>query len=1238
MNRRYLWAVCLLGLCGAYGCTDDGGTITSPSDPYQTTCGNGLLDENEACDDGNTNSGDGCSGTCTSVEANYRCPIPGYPCQFVTTPEPGPVTPVAKCKNGIVEEGEQCDDNNPWNDGGCTANCRIEEGWECPPAGGKCIQVTPPITARCGDQNVDAILGETCDFDLDLTNTPQGGDGCSADCKVEPGYICQDDMCFPKGCGNGLIEEGEDCEPDGNGIVYSDKKGDPLECGTNCHYAPYCGDGIKQEAFDEVCDNGKNNQSNRQYAYGKDSCMDDCTRGNYCGDKVFTRSAYVNGVQTVVEECEPVLLDISGREIVNTGCTSDCRKMEGYHCDARSGLCEKDADDPIVEPPKPYVAECNNGILDVTEECDDTSNPGCTNKCKTKEGYKCRNSARKCTKDCVNTECVQIKYGDGHIDSDGYEQCDDGNTSNGDGCSSKGVIEAGYVCPTPGQPCVAAACGDGIRAYGEECDDGDNKDGDGCSSRCRIEFSATCSKNSMGGKSKCDANSCGNGKITGKEQCDNGSKNGTDGKCTADCKLVSRNLGSCGNGTVDYKNGEECDDGNNKGGDGCSPTCTIEKAFECYNDGKVDLCRPICGDGITMWMLNNNVKEECDDGNMISGDGCSSNCKIEEGFDCTKFEGNAYPETINLPVTYRDFRGRDTAGSASASGYQSSTWINKLKNADATCANRTINKDVDGMPAWLFNQSKYSEGEKYLVAGKGHPDFQGFGRNLCLGMVKNELDYQGKPVFSGKLDASCCGSLSSSECTTKAAGWNNGNGTTKVRIDKDHVKDHVLCGPSFDTWYRTDSDINNEIQYSLLLTREDLATGRYVFDSDNPPANAKGAGGKNFVKGYFSPLDNIGYDDTRSVKANGTNYTLAGNFTTEVHTYFQYKPKSLGDTSTLNFTGDDDVWVFINNKLFVDLGGMHSKLVGENSLRAQNCSNGQLCDPNFEVYDGGVYDMHVFQAEREYTGSNFKLTLTGFINSGASVCASKCGDKKLTAAEECDEGAGEIANFKGCSNTCRRQAYCGNGVVEEGEQCDNGFACQSHASWCSELGSKYDASMACDNNCKLTKSTCGNNKKEGSEECDGTDKPSGSFCLSTCRIAKCGDGIVTPQAGEECDKGANNGKGGCTTKCKKSVCGDGEVDYYSGEICDDGPGGNDGRYGHCGLNCTYMGPSCGDGVVQTAEGEVCDDGKNDGSYNGCMPGCKKRGPYCGDGITDNAHGEECDGGSGCSSSCATIVN
>jgi cysteine-rich repeat protein len=70
----------------------------------------------------------------------------------------------------------------------------------------------------------------------------------------------------------------------------------------------------------------------------------------------------------------------------------------------------------------------------------------------------------------------------------------------------------------------------------------------------------------------------------------------------------------CGDGNLDP--GEECDDGNNIDGDGCSANCTIE---------------PFCGDG------NLDPGEECDDGNNIDGDGCDANCMIEEpGLEVTK--------------------------------------------------------------------------------------------------------------------------------------------------------------------------------------------------------------------------------------------------------------------------------------------------------------------------------------------------------------------------------------------------------------------------------------------------------------------------------------------------------------------------------------------------------------------------------------------------------------------------
>lgn len=158
------------------------------------------------------------------------------------------------------------------------------------------------------------------------------------------------------------------------------------------------------------------------------------------------------------------------------------------------------------------------------------------------------------------------------------EECDDGNTTSGDGCSE--------ICEEE----ILPTCGDDNVDAGEECDDGNNTNGDGCSKKCVIEF-------------------CGDGKVRGAEQCDDANTTNGDG-CSSTCLIEVVKKPICGDGTLDA--GEGCDDGNTTNGDGCSSKC------------KVEVDKPECGNGVI------EGTEECDDGNYFGGDGCSSTCKIEE--------------------------------------------------------------------------------------------------------------------------------------------------------------------------------------------------------------------------------------------------------------------------------------------------------------------------------------------------------------------------------------------------------------------------------------------------------------------------------------------------------------------------------------------------------------------------------------------------------------------------------
>ncbi|HJX63436.1 MAG TPA: pectin acetylesterase-family hydrolase [Polyangia bacterium] len=100
-----------------------------------------------------------------------------------------------------------------------------------------------------------------------------------------------------------------------------------------------------------------------------------------------------------------------------------------------------------------------------------------------------------------------------------------------------------------------------------------------------------------------------------------GSSAGQDGGGAAPTEEV------CGNGVVEA--GEDCDDGNTNSGDGCSSTCNSESGWNCATpDGGKSTCTPICGDGVLAG------GEVCDDGNTAAGDGCSPDWQVETGWEC----------------------------------------------------------------------------------------------------------------------------------------------------------------------------------------------------------------------------------------------------------------------------------------------------------------------------------------------------------------------------------------------------------------------------------------------------------------------------------------------------------------------------------------------------------------------------------------------------------------------------
>ncbi len=640
------------------------------------------------------------------------------------------------------------------------------------------------------------------------------------------------------------------------------------------------------------------------------------------------------------------------------------------------------------------------------------------------------------------------------------------------------------------------------------------------------------------------------------------------GACSGDCNSVAW----CGDGKKDP--GEDCDDGNNKDGDGCGNTCKLEAVCGdglCFVDESCDSCPADCGECPAVC---GNGKCDGDEDSCSCQQDCPDDPDSCSECECGVSGGSCYCDAACVEA------GDCCTNACDSCGYCPATCGDELCSEGESCEDCPLDCGVcpggcegcaqcgegcdDVCPAdYTCSQGNLCVSDT-LLSVEGTSDGDVMGAELVpadSGIVVKSAVFDGFDCSSGTFINGPLGMGEGIVLTTglvkSALPPNDATGTSTAFSSS--AANEPYCSDIAGTDVFDAAKLT--IEFELLPGQTGIKFG-YLFGSEEYPEYV---GQFNDVGGVFLDGVNVAMD------AEGNPITINGPFF------------SGGQVVTENGTEYDGATPFLNYCAKLEPGIHKIEIV--------------VCDALDSAYDSAI----------------FVSSLTGMKGDCGGV-AEWCGDGACNAQETCEScqadcgacslcGDGQCLGDETCG-TCWEDCgecppFCGDGECNGDDETETCTSCPQDCGECPDpfcgdnLCNGDETCTSCPGDCpKCPPAKCGDGTCNGEESCDNCEEDCGE-CEPSCGDCTCN--------GEETCKDCPDDCGECGAECGNSVC-------EEGETCKS-----------CPNDCAC---SCGDGICfkdEDGSDESCESCTEDcgecpdgyGYCDGCPESCEAEPDYSG---------------------------